>query len=180
MRLADFYIILTAYTQCPAGRFARASPHCVQARLCKIQPESLVFGLSRFLQLRAKRPCYALRATTAPALSRPDRVCLLQAITAFAQPLRSPPPPCPYAAIATAFYVRLRQTRGSAANGHGSGGGFGSGYSGAGLPQGRRGAGGGFVHQSSAASGAVAAWPCPPTVSLRSLRGVRCGCYASG
>lgn len=37
------------------------------------------------------------------------------------KPLRSPTP-CPFAAVATAFYVRLRRTRGSAANGHGSGG----------------------------------------------------------
>ena len=37
------------------------------------------------------------------------------------KPLRSPTP-CPFTAIATAFYVRLRRTRGSAVNGHGYGG----------------------------------------------------------
>ena len=37
------------------------------------------------------------------------------------KPLRSPTPR-PFAAVATAFYVRLRRTRGSTANGHGSGG----------------------------------------------------------
>ena len=40
------------------------------------------------------------------------------------KPLRSPTP-CPFTAIATAFNVRLRRTRGSAVNGHGYGG-FGS------------------------------------------------------
>ena len=40
------------------------------------------------------------------------------------KPLRSPTP-CPFTAIATALYVRLRRTRGSAVNGHGYGG-FGS------------------------------------------------------
>ena len=40
------------------------------------------------------------------------------------KPLRSPTP-CPFTAIATAFIVRLRRTRGSAVNGH-SYGGFGS------------------------------------------------------
>ena len=37
------------------------------------------------------------------------------------KPLRSPTP-CPFTAIATALYVRLRRTRGSAVNGHGYGG----------------------------------------------------------
>ena len=37
------------------------------------------------------------------------------------KPLLSPMP-CPFTAIATAFYVRLRRTRGSAVNGHGYGG----------------------------------------------------------
>jgi len=61
-------------------------------------------------------------ASGCPPARRTRLVCDCSSLSPLTlKPLRSPTP-CPFTAIATAFNVRLRRTRGNAVNGHGYGG----------------------------------------------------------
>ena len=135
LRSANFYIILNNYAICasahgssrPAGRIIQIMqksagsvprPTSLSGVLCG----RYAVGLCRKRQDRLSFAQAGENASGCPPARRARLGCDCSSLSPLTlKPLRSPTP-CPFTAIATAFNVRLRRTRGSAVNSHGFGG----------------------------------------------------------